>query len=82
MRDRDYRVEDDSVTIPAPGAPEKVGKPGRPRGEDERARGGEPGRTDAPPKGRTRRPRGTSTPRDNTSIDPEPPIDPDRPTPD
>lgn len=75
MRKRPYRVQDDSVTVPAPGAPEKVGKPGRPRGEEERDRGSEPGRRDAPPKGPTRRPRGKSSARDKTSIDPEEPID-------
>lgn len=79
MGKRQYRVHDDSVTVPAPGAPEKVGKPGRPRGEEERDRDPEPGRQDAPPKGPTRRPRGNSSARDTTSIDPEEPIDGDHP---
>jgi hypothetical protein len=79
MRKEPYRVDDDSVTEPAPGAPEKVGKPGRPRGEEERARSPEPGRQDAAPKGPTQRPRGKSSGRDMTSIDPQNPIDPDSP---
>ena len=80
MRKRKYRVDEDSVTEPAVGAPEVAGKPGRPRGEEaERADGPEPGRHDAPPKGRTKRPRGKSTARDTTGIDPQDPIDPDSP---
>jgi hypothetical protein len=79
MRKRQYRVADDSVTEPAPGAPEKVGKPGRPRGEEEHARAAEPGRQDAPPKGPTERPRGKSAARDRTGIDPQDPIDPNSP---
>ena len=79
MRNRNYRVEEDSVSRPTPGAPETAGKPGRPRGEEERARAPEPGRHDAPPKGPTRRPRGKSSARDTTSIDPQDPIDPDSP---
>ena len=79
MRKRRYKVEDDSVTKPGPGAPERMGKPGRPRGEAERARAAEPGREDAAPKGPTRRPRGKSSARDTTSIDPQDPIDPKSP---
>jgi hypothetical protein len=79
MRKQPYRVDEDSVTEPGPGAPEKVGKPGRARGEEERARGAEPGRQDAPPGGPTQRPRGTSSGRDTTSIDPQNPIDPTSP---
>ena len=79
MRKRQYRVQEDSVTEPGPGAPERAGKPGRPRGETERARNPEPGRHDAPPKGPARRPRGKSSARDTTSIDPQDPIDPRSP---
>ena len=79
MGKQKHRVEADSVTVPEPGAPERVGKPGRPRGEAERARGAEPGRLDAPAMGPTRRPRGTSSARDTTSIDPQDPIDPESP---
>jgi hypothetical protein len=79
MRKRQYRVEEDSVTELEKGAPERAGKPGRPRGEAERVRNPEPGRQDAPPKGPTRRPRGKSTARDTTSIDPQEPIDPRSP---
>jgi hypothetical protein len=79
MRKRQYRVEEDSVTDPGDGAPERAGKPGRPRGEAERARNREPGRQDVPPKGPTRRPRGKSSARDSTSIDPQNPIDPQSP---
>ena len=79
MRRRKQRVADDSVTEPGVGAPEVAGKPGRPRGEEERATGPEPGRHDAPPKGPSRRPRGGSTARDSTGIDPQEPIDPDSP---
>lgn len=74
-----HHVEADSVTVPEGGAPERVGKPGRPRGEAERVRGAEPGRVDRPAKGATRRPRGTSTARDTTGIDPQDPIDPESP---
>ncbi|MDQ4080995.1 MAG: hypothetical protein M3125_09570 [Gemmatimonadota bacterium] len=80
MPARPYRVKDDSVTEPAPGAPERVGKPGRERGEAaEQVDGPEPGRRDAPPKGPTERPRGKSTARDTTSVDPQDPIDPSSP---
>ena len=79
MGNPDYRVEDDSVTESAPGAPETVGRPGRPRGEEELARSDEPGRRDVAPKGPTKRPRGKSSARDTTSIDPQEPIDPESP---
>ena len=79
MGKRHYRVNEDSVTQSERGAPERMGKPGRPRGETERKRGPEPGRQDAAPKGSTRRPRGKSTARDTTSIDPQNPIDPESP---
>lgn len=79
MQKRRYRVEEDSVTEEGRGAPELAGKPGRPRGEDETEHGSEPGRTEAAPEGPTRRPRGQSSARDTTSIDPQDPIDPDSP---
>ena len=79
MRKKPYRVEDDSVTEPEPGAPETVGKPGRPRGEEARKAEPEAGRQDAPRKGRTQRPQGKSTARDMTSVDPQDPQDPDSP---
>lgn len=79
MRKRRYTVAEDSVTVPAPGAPERVGKPGRARGEAERAAGPEAGRRDDARKGRTRRPTGKSSGRDSTSVDPQNPIDPRSP---
>jgi hypothetical protein len=79
MSKRPYRVEEDSVTEPGPGVPELAGKPGRPRGETEKLRAPEAGRRDAPPKGPAQRPRGKSTARDSTSIDPQDPIDPASP---
>jgi hypothetical protein len=72
-------VADDSVTRSEPGAPEEVGKSGRPRGEDDRKKGAEPGRKEKPPKGPSERPQGDSTGRDSTSIDPQDPIDPESP---
>jgi hypothetical protein len=79
MRKRRYEVKEDSVTRHVRGGPERVGKPGRPRGESERSPAPEPGRRDAALKGPARRPRGKSTARDSTSIDPQDPIDPRSP---
>lgn len=44
------------------------------RGEDVAKQEGEPGRHDAGPQGSTRRPSGTSSGRDVSSIDPQDPI--------
>jgi hypothetical protein len=70
-----YRMTDDSVTVPAPGHPEYVGKSVTPRGEEARRREGpEPGRLDVGERGHPDHHDGTSTARDVSSVRPVDPI--------
>jgi hypothetical protein len=62
--------------FPPKGVGESIGR----RGEDTVRRDGkEPGRYDTGTQGASQRPTGTSTGRDSTSVDPQPPIDEDMP---
>jgi hypothetical protein len=74
-----YRMGDDSVTVPGAGHPEYSGKSVTRRGEDMRKEEPEPGRYRTKPAGSGERPGGKSTARDSTGVDPQDPIDPRMP---
>ena len=66
----------ESVTKQEGGGPKNVGKSTTRSGEELRQKEGkEAGRHDAGTKGPTARPKGTSSMRDSTGIDPQDPID-------
>jgi hypothetical protein len=71
---RDYKVQDDSVTIKGAGAVEHAGKSKTQRGEDVVKAKPEAGRYETHPEGRER-PVGKSTSRDSSGVYPQNPVD-------
>ncbi len=72
-------ANNESVTSSQPGDPHKSGQSVQRRGENLKKNEHESGRHDTGTQGSTNRPKGKSTARDSTGVDPKGPIDPDSP---